>query len=105
LIPFHFFMPFLILLLGSNIKRSPIRLARVAVYLILMRLIDVWWWVTPTFRDHLSLSLADIGAPLLIGGIWLWLWVGQVQDRYLVPRHDPRLEEGLLEAHGAVEHV
>jgi hypothetical protein len=104
LIPFHFFLPFLILLIGSRIKRNPARLAKVALFLIAMRFIDLFWWVAPTFRNHLSISAADLGAPLMIGGIWLWLWAGQVRDRYLVPLHDPRLE-GALQPHGAMEHV
>jgi hypothetical protein len=104
LIPLHFFLPFLILLLGSKIKRQPARLAKVALFLIVMRFIDLWWWVQPTFRDHAVPMPADIGAPLLIGGIWLWLWAGQVRDRYLVPLHDPRVEAG-LHTHGAMEHV
>jgi hypothetical protein len=78
------------------------RLAKVAAYIIGMRFLDLFWWVAPTFRDHLSVSLADLGTPLLIGGIWLWLWAGQIKDRYLVPLHDPRLEQAL---HGVPEHV
>lgn len=102
LIVVHFFLPFLILLLGSNIKRSPIRLAKVAGFLVAMRFLDLFWWVTPTFRDHLSISVADLGTPLLIGGVWLWLWAREIKDRYLVPLHDPRLEGAL---HGVAEHV
>jgi hypothetical protein len=102
LIVVHFLLPFLVLLLGSNIKRSPARLARVAAFIIGMRFLDLFWWVTPTFRDHLSISLADLGTPLLIGGIWLWLWAGQIRDRYLVPLHDPRLDGALQ---GVAEHV
>jgi hypothetical protein len=102
LIPFHFALPFLILLLGSRVKRSPVRLGKVALYLIAVRFLDLFWWVTPTFRTHLGIWPADLGAPLLIGGIWLWLWAGQVGDRYLVPLHDPRFEGALQ---GAVEHV
>jgi hypothetical protein len=102
LIVVHFLLPFLILLLGSNVKRSPRRLAGVAAYLVGMRFLDLFWWVIPTFRDHLSISVADLGTPLLIGGIWLWLWCGQIKDRYLVPLHDPRLEGGLQ---GVAEHV
>src|SRR5205823_5527532 len=67
LIPAHFFLPFLLLLVGSGIKRDPKKLARVAAYLLLMRFIDLFWWVTPTFRHHLSLGFADVGTPLLIG--------------------------------------
>jgi hypothetical protein len=94
LIPAHFFLPFLVLLVGSGIKRDPIKLAHVAAYLLVMRLVDLFWWVTPTFRSHLSLSVTDVGTPLLLGGIWLWFWAGQMKGNPMpmVPVHDPRLE-------------
>jgi hypothetical protein len=65
-----------------------------------MRFVDMWWQVTPTFRPQLfppnGLELvgrlaADLGAPLLLGGIWLMLWAKQVKDRPLLPLRDPRL--------------
>jgi hypothetical protein len=102
LIPFHFALPFLVLLLGSHVKRSPRRMAQIAAFIIFMRFVDLFWWVAPTFRDTISVTFSDIGAPLLIGGIWLFLWVGQLRGKTLVPLHDPRLEEGL---HGATEHA
>jgi hypothetical protein len=101
LIPLHFFLPFFLLLVGSRMKRDPRRLARVAMYLIVMRFLDLYWWVTPTFRPHLGVGLADLGTPLLIGGIWLMLWSREVRKRPLLPLHDPRLEGSLQ---GALEH-
>ena len=101
LIPIHFFLPFMVLLVGSGIKRDPVQLGWVAFYVIFMRLLDVWWWVTPAFRPHLSFSIADAGTPLLLGGIWLWFWAWQVKGRPMVPLHDPRVEGHWLEA---VEH-
>jgi hypothetical protein len=97
LIALHFGLPFLVLLIGSRIKKNPARLAQVAAFIIFMRFVDLFWWVTPTFRPTLSINPADLGTPLLIGGIWLWLWVGQVRGRTVVPLHDPRLESGLRE--------
>jgi len=110
LVPLHFALPFLVLLTGSAIKRNPKWLARIAGFIILMRFIDLYWWVTPTFRNHLIPSdgpewmsiLADLGTPLLIGGIWLWCWAAQLKKvRTVVPLHDPRLEAALE----AVEHA
>lgn len=98
LIPLHFALPFLILLLGSNLKRNPRGLAKVGLFLVAVQLLNLFWWVAPTFRDRFSVTLSDIGAPLLIGGIWLWLWAGQMRDKTLVPAHDPRLEAHLREA-------
>jgi len=61
LIPFHFFLPFFILLIGSKVKRNPMRLAQVAGFLVFMRLVDIWWWVTPTFVP----DMANLGLGIL----------------------------------------
>jgi hypothetical protein len=92
LLPFHFALPFLVLLIGSEVKRNPRRLAKVAGWIVFMRFVDLFWWVVPTFRDHFSVTLSDIGAPLLLGGIWLYFWAGQMKGRDLFPAHDPRME-------------
>jgi len=102
LIPFHFFLPFLVLLIWSEGKRTPALLARVAAGIIFMRLVDLWWWVTPTFRPQFGVSLADLGTPLLLGGIWLWAWAQNMKDKPIVPLHDPRLEAHL---HEVVSHA
>ena len=83
---------------GSRIKRDPQQLKWVALFIVLMRFVDLFWWVTPTFRHDLArVTLTDFGTPLLIGGIWLWLWAGQVRGRALVPVHDPRIEGNFQE--------
>jgi len=88
----HFALPFLTLL-SSSVKTKMENLARLAAFLIFMRFVDLWWWVAPTFRDHLEISPADLGAPLLLGGIWLWFWSHVMKrDRPLLPLHDPRFE-------------
>jgi hypothetical protein len=93
LIPFHFVLPFLVLLVGSGLKKDPRRLARIAAWILAMRFIDVFWWVAPTFRDRITdLSPSDLGAPLLIGGIWLFVFAAGLKGRRVIPAHDPRLE-------------
>jgi hypothetical protein len=87
----HFLLPFLWLLVGSETKRSPQRLARVAAYLILARLLDIFWWVAPTFRPEFTLTAADIGAPLLLGGIWLLVWLVGLRPQTVAPVYDSRL--------------
>jgi hypothetical protein len=101
LIALHFFLPFFLLLVGSRIKREPRRLAKVAAYLILMRFLDIYWWVTPSFLPSIGIGAADLGAPLLIGGVWLFFWSREVRKRPLLPLFDPRLEGSLQ---GALEH-
>jgi hypothetical protein len=98
LIPLHFFAPFFILLTWSELKKHPERLAKLAIFIILMRLLDLYWWITPTFRPTFHFGIADFGTPLLIGGIWLWAWAAQLKGKPVVPIHDLRLTEYLQEA-------
>jgi hypothetical protein len=55
--------------------------------------------VVPTFRETPFSNmpqalLADLGVPLLLGGIWMWAWSTQMRkaNAPIVPQHDPRLE-------------
>jgi hypothetical protein len=105
LIAFHFAFPFLVLLIGSSLKKSPVRLGQFAIFLVLMRFVDLFWWVAPsasaTFRTPIDLSwlLLGLGTPLLIGGIWLYTWANEVQtDQPIVPLQDPRVQASLHEA-------
>lgn len=104
LVLFHFFLPFLILLVGSDVKKNPTRLGGVAWLLVFMRLVDVWWLIVPTFRKMPFPSLTDIGCPLLIGGIWLYFFAANLKDRPAVPLYDPRLQANLGELQEAHAH-
>lgn len=100
---FHFVIPFYILVAGAlgtwTLKDRAHSLARIAGYMVFMRMVDTWWWVAPTFRaPHFSVSLAEVGFPLLIGGIWVYFWAGELlKVRTLAPEHDPRLRNYLYE--------
>jgi len=97
-IPLHFLLPFIVLLVGSGIKRDPNRLAKVAAMILVFRVLDVYWWIGPTFYNSWISGWADIGSLLFIGGIWLGGWAYFVgRARTLVPLHDPRVEPALGE--------
>jgi hypothetical protein len=99
LVIFHFALPFL-LLLSRDLKRSARRLALVAIVVFLMRFVDLFWIITPTFRrEHLGLSFMDIVAPLALGGLWVAFFVWQLKKRPLLPINDPYLEQALEHAH------
>lgn len=99
----NFLLPFVVLVMGSHIKKNPRRLAGLAGYIIFTRLLDLYWWTTPPFSRHLYVGLTDIGLPLLLGGIWLYFWAAQVKrGRSILPEHDPRLEGNWQEV---VEHA
>ncbi len=98
----HFFLPFFILLTQSKMKKDPARLGLVGLLIVVLRLLDIFWWVMPTFTPAPTFNLAIFGAPLALGGIWLFLWANGLKDKTAVPVHDPRLESALplhVEAH------
>ncbi len=37
----------------------------------------------------------DFTAPVALGGIWLWYFLGQLKKRPLLPLRDPHVEEAL----------
>lgn len=98
LLVFHFFVPFFILL-NRPIKRRKHLMARVAVTLIVVSALDVFWIVTPSFFPAPSFHITDLLSVLAIGGLWFWAFARQAQGRPLVPLHDPRMEEAV--EHGA----
>ena len=94
LIVFHFAVPFL-LLLSRFVKRRIRMLAWVAVMLVLMSLVDLFWLMTPAYnRSGPSFQWMDWLAVVGVGGIWLWRFFGQLKRHPLVPLNDPRLAEG-----------
>jgi hypothetical protein len=90
----HFALPFA-LLLSRDLKRNFKLLAGIAIFILFMRCMDVFWLVAPDFRKGFGLSWMDIAAPLGLGGIWLWYFLTQLEKRPLMPIHEPHLEEAL----------
>ncbi|MDQ2950317.1 MAG: hypothetical protein M3Y27_30995, partial [Acidobacteriota bacterium] len=93
-----FVVPFLGLLSQAR-KRDPIRLMRVAIWILLARVVEMFWIVEPTFRTKgFAIYWTDFAAFLGIGGIWVYLFVGQLRRRPLLPLRDPRVMNPLPEA-------
>jgi hypothetical protein len=93
LIIFHFTLPFFLLLPRATKRRGQV-LARVAVALIFVHLIAVFWIVVPSFHETgLQIHWLDVTAAIGIGGIWIAVFVWQLKGRPLIPPHDPRLQE------------
>jgi hypothetical protein len=92
LVVFHFAVPFL-LLLGRTTKRHGPLLLGVAVGLLVMRLLDLFWLVTPALHpEGLRVHWLDILAPLALGGLWVGLFCANLRRRALLPLHDPRFQ-------------
>ena len=95
---FHFGVPF-ILLLSRSLKRDVRKLVWLAIWLIFMRGVDLFWMIEPTFHDRFHVTVWDIVLPFAIGGFWLALFFRNLQQRPLLPLHDPHTPEILEPAH------
>jgi hypothetical protein len=99
LVLFHFSVPFAILL-SRPFKRNIRNLVWVAVLLMFMCYLDLFWIIEPNFSSTLAISLADIVAPIAIGGIWLWYFFRNLASLPLIPAFDTDAHEVLEPAHG-----
>jgi len=115
LVVFHFFIPF-VLLLWRRTKRNARALAAVAGWIVVMRLVDLFWVIAPSFArqgaSHGGRSLAHAAgegaagvhgiqgwwhawmypaAAAAIGGLFVFAFVRQFKRRPLLPLNDPRL--------------
>jgi hypothetical protein len=91
---FHFFVPFF-LLLSRDLKRNPSLLPKVAMWLIFMRFVDIYWLTRPEFTPSAIPSLWDLAAGLGLIGLWFFVFAWQLQKMPLLPLGDPKLEEVL----------
>jgi hypothetical protein len=91
---FHFFVPFF-LLLSRDLKRNPSLLPKVALWLIFMRFVDIYWLTRPEFTPSAIPSLWDLAAALGLVGLWFFVFAWQLQKMPLLPLGEPKLEEVL----------
>lgn len=94
IVMFHFALPF-VLLLSRDVKRAGRRLVPVALLLMFMRLVDIYWYVVPNFantRAVFAFSIWYIIAPIAVGGLWLTYFFYNLRQRDLLPAHDPQIE-------------
>jgi hypothetical protein len=83
----QFALPFL-LLLWRTVKHDRRFLGAVACGILLLRLMDVIWWIEPAYpHDELAgyvFWVMDLAAWVSLGGVWMWWFLGQLQKRPVV---------------------
>ncbi len=100
LFAFHFVLPFL-LLLSRQTKQSVEMLSRVAAWMIFVRFADLFWLIAPAFEhEGVRVHWLNVAAPIGIGGIWLWSFLGQLARQPLLPTGDLKMSEELAHAGG-----
>lgn len=91
---FHFFVPFF-LLLSEDVKRNAKILPKIAMWLILMRLVDLYWMTRPEFTSSAMPSWLDLVLPIALGGLWLGFFAFNLKQCPLLPLGDPKLAEAI----------
>ena len=91
----HFVIPFF-LLLSRDLKRSTTGLAGVAVWVLFVHYVDLYWIVMPAADfNSLGLSIAHLTAFVGVGGVSVAAATALMRGAAPVPVKDPYLEDSL----------
>jgi hypothetical protein len=102
----HFFIPFVALLL-QKVKKLPVVLSGIAVWNLVMHVLDIYWIIIPERGPSLTAASGDIqmtmpGAWLFdvlafisVAGLFGFFLLRQLGTASLFPCRDPRLDESL----------
>lgn len=92
LLAFGFLAPFVVLF-SRWVKRKRMALATVAIWALLVQLVNTIWFVIPTFeRNGFPITLSDLLLLLGMGGIFLFFYLRRLGANPILPLHDPRLK-------------
>jgi hypothetical protein len=110
LVLFHFALPF-VLLLSTNIKRNRRALTVVSLLVVGMHVVNLFWLIVPAFghghgsEEHGSVLIAVplyVAALVGIGGVWLGVYLWQIQRLPLLSVAEP--EGGVAHGQAAAHH-
>ncbi len=91
----HFLIPF-VGLLSRGSKRNYTYLKYMAIFILIMHWVDIFWLVMPVLhKTGLRFCIFDFTAMAGIGGIFMWLFWKQLGKHAAVPKGDPKLQESL----------
>jgi hypothetical protein len=91
----QFFIPFGALL-SRSLKRDPRKLAGVALWIIAIHFVDIYWLILPTLSpESLGFHWTTITAFLGIGLLSIAFVVWRLRGRFTVPVKDPYLADSL----------
>ena len=93
---FHFAVPFL-LLLSQDVKRNARLVSKIALWMIFMRLVDLFWMTRPEFTARALPTWLDIVLPVALIGLWVGFFAMNLKQRPLLPLGDPKLAEAVAQ--------
>jgi hypothetical protein len=95
LLIFRFIVPF-IALLPKGLKRNDGHLVGVAILILVMQYVDIYWMIYPNFFEgHVTFGLWEIGMMAFFAGLFLMGLLAFFTKNSLVPLKDPRIHEAI----------
>ena len=86
---FHFAIPFL-MLLSRQWKRQTNTLVWIACWLIIMRLVDIWWHIEPASHPSIHVSWMLLAILAGMGGLWMAYFFRNLRSRPLLAVYAPQ---------------
>ncbi len=99
LVVFQFAVPFA-LLLSRRLKRDIRQLALLAVWIMVMRWVDLYFMIEPNYSETFRLTWLDVVVAIAIGGLWLAFFCRNLAARPLLAAYDVHAQKVLEPAHG-----
>jgi hypothetical protein len=93
-----FALPFLILL-SRDVKRNFGLISKIAIWMIFMRLVDLYWMTRPEFTGltRATPTWLDLVVPVALIGLWVGFFAMNLKQRPLLPLGDPHLAEAIAQ--------
>jgi len=98
LVIFHFAVPFA-LLLSRSLKKNLRQLALLASWLLLMRIVDIFWHIEPASRPEFHLSWTHFAIFAGMGGLWMAYFFRNLRARPLLAVYAPQTLKHLEPSH------
>jgi hypothetical protein len=91
---FSFALPFLVLL-SRDVKRNASLISKVAIWMLVFRLVDLYWMTRPEFTARAWPTWLDIVLPVAMTGLWVGFFAMNLKQQPVLPLGDPKLAEAL----------
>ena len=98
LVIFHFSVPFA-LLLSRSFKKNVHQLVWLASWLMIMRIVDIWWHIEPVSHPSLHLSWLHFTILAGMGGLWMAYFFHNLRSRPLLALYAPQTLRFLEPSH------
>jgi prepilin signal peptidase PulO-like enzyme (type II secretory pathway) len=91
----QFVIPF-IFLLSRNVKMKPKMLALIAIWILAIHFVDLYWMTMPVFYpDGIQFHWTSITAFIGVGGIAVAFAISRARGNFTVPVKDPYLNDSM----------